>query len=170
MTFRLRALVEDRGHEHLLRGLLDRIGSGHGLRVDPYPKGRGAAEQHVRTAFPQFVRDLRTKRNQRGLWGIVVIDGDVDGMARRREALCAALAEASLAPLGPGDRVLLLVPTRNVETWAWCLLGHEVDEETDFKPQVQQSLRTIFAAHWLPARPKEPPSLVAGRLEWARLV
>lgn len=170
MSFRFRALVEDRGHEALVRGLLDRSSSASQLRVEPYPQGRGAGEQHVRRHLPAFVKDLRTKRNQQGLWGIVVADGDVVGFHGRRTALMSELLAAGLLPLTNADRVLLLLPTRNVETWAWCLLGHEVEETTDFKGKlVDANLRKTFCDHWLPVQPTEPLSLAAGRAEWARL-
>jgi hypothetical protein len=112
MSFRLRALVEDRDHEQFLRGLVDRLGRGAGrtLRVEPYPSGRGAGEQHVRQKFPQFVAELRSQRFQEGLWGIVVIDGDVEGAARRRRWLIESLETKLL----PTERIVLLVPTRNV--------------------------------------------------------
>ncbi len=80
------------------------------------------------------------------------------------------LVKADLGPLTQSDRVLLLIPTRNGETWAWCLLGNEVDETTDFKGHLAQAnLRKTFCDHWLPPRPSEPPSLIDARSEWARL-
>lgn len=170
MSFRFRALLEDRGHEALVRGLLDRSRAGALLRVEPYPQGHGAGEQHVRKHLPAFVKDLRTKRNQRSLWGIVVADGDVVGMNARRLLLMKEVESAGLLPLTESDRVVLLVPTRNVETWGWCLLGNAVDETTDFKANVgEANLRATFCERWLPEQPAEPPSLVAGRSEWARL-
>ncbi len=170
MTFRFRALLEDRGHESLVRGLLDRNARASQLRVEPYPQGHGAGEQHVRRQLPAFVKDLRTKRHQRSLWGVVVADGDTLGLQGRRSALMQALEAAGSAPLTAADRVVLLVPTRNVETWAWCLLGHAVDESTDYKAKLAEAaLRSVFRACWSPPQPAEPPSLGAARMDWARL-
>lgn len=165
MSFRIRALIEDRAHEHLLRGLLDRQRANRELRIEPYPDGRGSGEQHVRSRFPRFVSDLRSSRFQRGLWGIVVIDGDVDGFDKRRRQLLSLLDP----PFDASDRVLLFVPTRNVETWAWCLLGHPVDELQDFKHLVTEPLRPLFSSFWERLQTNEPQSLVAARAEWNRL-
>jgi hypothetical protein len=167
MSFRFRALVEDRAHEHLLRGLVER------LRLDPersisweaYRQNKGAAEKRVRDAFPGFVKALRSNRDQQGLWGIVVIDGDLDGFDKRRRQLLSLLEQ----PLTTSDRVLLFVPTRNVETWAYCLLGHPVDEDQDFKQLVTDPLRPLFRDRWEPPQSAEPQSLVAARAEWKRL-
>lgn len=167
--FRFRALVEDRGQEQMVRGLVDRKRRARDLYIEPFPKGRGAAEKHVRDRFPTFVADLRSKRNQQSLWGVVAIDGDVEGFGRRRLRLLETLSVASMPPLSPDDRVVLLVPTRNTETWAWCLLGNAVDEREDFKPRAPAELRRLFADHWEPPQPEEPPSLAAGRVEWRRL-
>lgn len=167
--FRIRALIEDRGHEKMLRGLVERKQRARDLYVEPYPKGRGAAEKFVRDQFPAFVTDLRRKKNQGSLWGVVVVDGDVEGFQRRRTHLLDALAGAAIAPLSTEDRVVVLVPTRNVETWAWCLLANQVDEETDYKQLVTTDLRRLFAASWEPVRQGEPLSLSAGRAEWGRL-
>ncbi|MBM4781859.1 MAG: hypothetical protein GQE15_29625 [Archangiaceae bacterium] len=165
MTYRFRALVEDRDHEQLIRGLLDRRNLTRAVRFEAYPPGRGAAERRVRDQFPAFVRDLRAKRNQRDLWGLVVLDGDVEGMASRR----ASLVNSVDPVLTEEDRVVLLVPTRNVQTWAWCLLGNPVDEHQDYKSLVKERLRELFANAWEPARESEPPSLVQGRIDWSRL-
>jgi hypothetical protein len=172
MSFRFRALVEDRDHEQMLRGLVDRLGRGAGrsLRVEPYPPGRGSGEQHVRRKFPQFVADLRSKRFQEGLWGIVVIDGDVEGAAARRRRLLESID----SPLTTAERIVLLVPTRNVQTWGWRLLGHEVNESDDYKHLVErarESLRQLFEKRWpdVSSPPETPSSLRDGWLDWSRI-
>jgi hypothetical protein len=172
MSFRFRALIEDRDHEQMLRGLVDRLGrsAGRSLRFEPYPAGRGAGEQHVRRKFPQFIAELRAQRFQEGLWGIVVIDGDVEGAAHRRRRLLESIER----PLSPTERILLLVPTRNVQTWAWRLLGHEVNESDDYKHLVErtpESLRQLFKLRWpdASAPPQAPEALREGWLEWSRI-
>lgn len=101
---------------------------------------------------------------------MVVADGDILGFHGRRLALLKEVEEAGLLPLTAADRVVLLIPTRNVETWAWCLMGNAVDESTDYKGKLADAaLRSIFGKGWSPERPSEPLSLVAGRAEWARL-
>jgi len=165
VSYRFRALVEDRDHEQLIRGLLDRRQLSRAVRFEPYPPGRGSAEQRVREHFPEFVRELRTRRNQQTLWGLVVLDGDVEGASKRRAGLVAALEPT----LSIEDRVILLIPTRNVQTWAWCLLGNTVNEQDDYKTRVTEPLRQLFSARWEPAQPVEPQSLRDGRADWQRL-
>jgi hypothetical protein len=170
VSFRYRALVEDRAHEALVRGLLDIRNETHTLRVEPYAPGSGSAEQHVRKQFPFFVADLRAKQHQRNLWGIVIVDGDLVGFQRRRESLLDRLKELSFPPLGSAERIVLLIPTRNVETWAWCLLGNAVNEVDDFKPKLKgEELRRLFAERWRPPQSDEPLSLSTGRKEWSRV-
>jgi hypothetical protein len=172
MSFRFRALVEDRDHEQMLRGLVDRLGRGAGrnLRVEPYPAGRGAGEQHVRQKFPQFVAELRAQRFQEGLWGVVVIDGDREGAAMRERRLLVSVEP----PISTTERIVLLVPTRNVQTWGWCLLGHEVNESDDYKHRLEkapESLRQLFKQRWPDASspPQTPNALRKGWLEWSRV-
>ncbi|PZR09313.1 MAG: hypothetical protein DI536_22285 [Archangium gephyra] len=167
--FRIRALVEDRAQESSLRGLLDRHNRARDLRVEPYPSGRGAAEQFVRAQFPRFVREIRAQRHQFNLWGVVVIDGDVEGFTQRRRRLLESLSQDGTAPVTAEDRVVVMVPTRNIETWAWHLLGNEVDERTDYKARVIEPIRGIFARQWSSVRSNEPPSLGDGRIGWARV-
>lgn len=170
MSFRFRALVEDRDHEQMLRGLVDRMGptARRNLRVDPYPAGRGAGEQHVRAKFAQFVADIRSKRFQEGLWGIVVIDGDVEGAAVRRRQLLGTLA----VPLSDSERLIVLVPTRNVQTWGWCLLGNSVNESDDYKhlfERTGESLRRVFERAWPDSSspPLQPDSLREAWRDWS---
>lgn len=108
------------------------------------------------------------KNAQRSLWLVVVADADLQDRGR---ILREAIADAQLAPVTPDDRVLVLLPARNVETWAWCLLDHSVDETTDYKHEVQHTgmrLRELVAAQWPTIRSGEPGSLKAARREWER--
>lgn len=167
--FTLRALVEDRGQEASLRGLLDRVNRVRELRVESYPRGKGAGEQFVRERFPSFVGELRKQRHQHGLWGVVVIDGDVVGAKKRRATLLQSVIESGKSPVDEDDQLVLLIPTRNIETWAWCLLGNATDEVTDYKGRFPDSLRSVFKKHWTPIQPAEPASLTDARRAWARL-
>jgi hypothetical protein len=168
-VIRLRALVEDLHHQHALMGLLDRRRMTRQVRFEPVPSGRQAGEQWVREHFARFVRELRTRRHQAGLWGVVVIDGDTEGWSRRRARLLQGLEATGEAPLSSSDRILIMVPTRNIQTWGWVLLGNDADEQTDFAHRLLVPLRDVFAERWEPASPHELPSLIAGRAEWSRL-
>lgn len=169
MKPRFRALYEDRSHEQWLRGLADlaRIPT-RGLTLEPKSQS-GSGEQWVRERFPVFLREHRTMKNaQPSLWLVVVADADLQDRAR---ILREAIANAGLAPVSFDDRVLLLIPARNIETWAWCLLDHTVDERADYKHAVEHAgvrLRELVETEWPTVRSGEPPSLTAARGEWKR--
>lgn len=167
----LRALVEDRGHEQWIRGLFDHYGeSARKLQFD-LPVAGGSGEQWVRERLPGILREHRSQKHQKDLWIVVVADADLQ---QRRKILEDAILKAGLEPLSAADQVVLVTPARNIETWAWCLLGNLVDETTDYKPRVKKvaatTIRPIAQQRWLPVQPNEPESLLEGRAEWARLL
>lgn len=169
MKPRFRALYEDRSHEQWLRGLVDlaRIPA-RDLTLEPKAQS-GSGEQWVRERFPVLLKEHRSLKNaQRSLWLVVVADADLQDRAR---ILREAIANAGLDPVSPDDRVLLLIPARNIETWAWCLLDHTVDETTDYKHEVEHTgirLRDLVKAQWPTVRTDEPSSLTTARAEWKR--
>lgn len=126
---------------------------------------RTMGSRALRTIRPR----TRTGRHQAGLWGVVVIDGDTEGWTKRRARLLQGLEATGEAPLSSSDRILIMVPTRNIQTWGWVLLGNDADEQTDFAHRLHVPLRDVFAERWEPASPHELPSLIAGRAEWSRL-
>jgi hypothetical protein len=165
----LRALVEDRGHEQWIRGLFDHHGVSARRVTFELPVAGGSGEQWVRENFPRVLQEHRTQKHQRDLWVLVVADADLQ---QRRRILEESIVKAGLEPISPSDRVVLLTPARNIETWAWCLLGNSVDETTDYKPNIIRSgavLRIVAKQNWLPERSGEPASLHDGRAAWARL-
>jgi hypothetical protein len=169
----LRALVEDKAHEGFIRGLLDHHGlDGRQVRFQ-LPVAGGSGEQFVREQMPRLLRELRTQRHQSNLWAVVVTDGDQLGWHRRRESLIKACLDQGLEAPSADDRLMVLIPSRNIETWGWWLLGNFVDEESDYKPVLAgQSLRHIARDRWHPPREAEleqVPSLARARNEWSRL-
>ncbi|MBL8914952.1 MAG: hypothetical protein JNM17_29875 [Archangium sp.] len=169
MKPRLRVLYEDvGGHEQWVRGLLDvnRIPLSN-VRFEA-PVKDGSKEQWVREQLPRMLEELRRDKHQRNLWLVVVADAD---LKNRRAILEAEIAKAGLDPLSEQDRVVFLIPARNGETWGWCFLGNRVDEITDYKREVENSSSSMreLARTWRTLREGEPPSLLTGRVEWARL-
>lgn len=77
---------------------------------------------------------------------IVVVDGDNDGVQRRRDLLADACQAAKIEDRSAAEPVVVLVPTWNIETWLAYLAGESVDEtrgdyprlsrESDCQPQV----------------------------------
>lgn len=89
-------------------------------------------EKYVRQQFPAEVQYYRAKANHQRIALIVVIDADLDAVARRQRQLDETLDES---PSQPAERIALVVPRRNIETWLTVLLDPSaaVDEDTDFK-------------------------------------
>jgi len=117
-------LVEDRRTERFVRHLLDRLGfDARKVRFEPAPSGQGAAECWVLARYPREVRYLRSRQPLRFL--LAVRDGDSVGVARRKQQLDDALAEAGLAARASDERIGAPVPTWSIESWLFDLLGQE---------------------------------------------
>ena len=125
---RITLLYEDRQHETFMRRFLKKVGWNlRDLTLIPSSSGRGSAEQFVRKQFPRQLRAVRSKRGEQK-YLIVMVDGDASGVAKRKASLRAACEEQGMAPPGNRDKVLICVPTWNIETWLAYLDGESVDE------------------------------------------
>lgn len=128
---------------------------------DP-PAGRRAGEQHVRTNLPVELASLRRRAGE-AIVLIVVTDADTLTVEQRVATLGDDVA-------GQRERVVLLIPRRNIETWIAALQGEPVDEVTDYKPRSHDACRA--AAQRLAALaepPDAPDSLRRACRELARL-
>ena len=156
-------LCEDSQHEAFVRRFLKRrpLAAGH-LRVEKCPGG--SAEQFVRERYPIELKELRRRHARTAL--IVVVDGDGEGVQRRRAALAEACQAVNLEDRTAAESVAILVPTWNIETWLAYLAGESVDEErrnyprlrteSDCQPQVE-TLASMCDRRQL--RAPAPPSL-----------
>ena len=91
--------------------------------------------KYVLENYPVEVKALRSRPHVRaGL--LAVVDADTFSVDERSRQL-----EQSLGRPGRGDaeRIGLLTPKRNIETWIFFLLGNVVNEEDDYKNRVSQS-------------------------------
>ncbi|UQA56242.1 hypothetical protein [Polyangium aurulentum] len=80
------------------------------------------------------VKRWRAERHDANVGLLVVIDGDEQGLARRRQELAKKLKDADMAPIAPSDPVAIVVPCWHIETWIAWLCGHRpVDERTRYK-------------------------------------
>lgn len=166
-------LCEDSQHEVFVRRFLKRRGLALGhLRVGKCPGG--SAEQFVRKRYPVELATMRTRRARSVL--IVVVDGDSEGVQRRRGALAAACREAGIEDRASAESVVVLVPTWNIETWLAYAAGEPVDEarrdyprmarESDCQPHVE-ALPAMCERRRL--RVPAPPSLQDTCNEYERL-
>ena len=169
-------LCEDAQHETFVRRFLNRMGwSTRRLRVERAPGGRGSAEQFVRARFPSELAEHRRRAHVTQAL-VVVIDGDHRRVVGRQAELDEACRESEVHVRRAGERVLLLVPTWNVETWIAYLDGQTVDEMRRDYPRLQRprqcqqhvdSLAAMCRGDGL--RAPAPPSLEAACAEYQRL-
>ncbi|MDR3698370.1 MAG: hypothetical protein P4L56_01965 [Candidatus Sulfopaludibacter sp.] len=138
-------LVEDQTTESLLRRYLQRLGDDNrNIRVRRIQDGRGSGEQFVRERYASEVRVLRTSHTKACL--IVSIDADTKTTSERRQQLERALRDAEEPAREARERILNLVPKRNIETWILCLNSAADDETTDYRHDSRVDPKSIRSA------------------------
>jgi hypothetical protein len=166
-------LTEDKQQRTFVERFLKGISFKHKLRSLPLSAGKGSGEQNVREHYAEQVQELRrcSGHLQRAL--VVVVDADTGEVADRQRQL----KSANLEPRGASERVIHLIPRRNVETWIECLLGKKVDEkqeypkrlkgrESECQPAVNRLIE-LYRTNLQP--PPECPSLATALEELRRL-
>jgi hypothetical protein len=161
-------LCEDETHWlFVYRWLLAKGSMPNEMVLVPLPAGRGAGFAHVVSRYAQEMREYRRKANHlqsRRL--IVVLDGDVSTVQQRLAALAAELDRTGLAARDAAERVCILVPCRNGETWLHFFHGHPVNETADYKSLYAGDAKALACgaagtafAGWLqaPPAPGSPP-------------
>ena len=181
---RLHVLCEDDLHQRFVERLADRWDIGpRQRRIHPAPRAEGSAAQYVLAHYVGAVKQWRAESHDANVGLLVVIDGDAEGVAKRRQELAQKPRDAKVDPIGPSDRVAIVVPTWHVETWIAWLCGHRpIDERTRYKPEdaVGDAVGRLIksgeysppraAAAWVPPAPHEPdhvPALTDARSELA---
>ena len=167
---RVVVLCEDQRHYHFVRGFLKEKGVPRG-KITPRtaPPGIGSGEQFVREQFP---RELKAQRSRYGnVLLIVCIDQDQPGQERAKALADACSGQAVPIPTD-GDRLLILVPARNIETWLYLIERvRPVDEISDYKPRCRDAKpgklgqRLATTCSTLPL----PTALQQARDDWQRL-
>ena len=132
-------LCEDYRHFNFVRRYLIQRGiNGRRIRGSVAPAGRGAGSQYVLKGYPKEVDAIRSRPHIRaGL--VAIIDADRMSIEERLGQLDKSLSEDGQDERGKAERIGLLSPKRNIETWIFHLLGNAVDEEADYKNRVSQS-------------------------------
>ena len=130
-------LCEDAQHEAFVRRFLSATGwKTRTLRVEKAPAGRGSAEQYVRRQFPRELKAHRLRHVNQAL--VVILDGDLVGVAGRIRQLNEACETAGIDARTPDERIAVFVPTWNIETWFSYLDGETVDETKPDYPQLKR--------------------------------
>ena len=97
--------------------------------------GSGSGEQQVRERFADELRALRTYGGENRFL-VVMTDGDRLSPAQRRAQLEAQESRRD------EDRVAIIVPCRNLESWFAWLDGVFEDESADYKPRYRNDKPT----------------------------
>jgi len=128
-------LCEDNQHEAFARRFLNAMGwETRAMRVEKAPGGRGAGEQFVRERFSLELKAQRSRPVSQAL--VVLIDGDHHGVAARLHQLDQACRDAGVAERTDEERVAIIVPTWNIETWLAYLDGEQVREDRSEYPRL----------------------------------
>ena len=106
-------LCEDKQEVFVRRFMKPR--TNHPIRIVSAPVGEGAGEQFVREQYPRQLRALRAATVNVVL--VVMIDGDTAGSVERMRQLDESCRLSGITPRTDADRVIVLVPERNIETW-----------------------------------------------------
>jgi len=172
-------LGEDETHWlFVYRWLLRRGVHAGEIRAVPWPAGKGAGAAHVVSQYPGEVADYRRKAGHvsaRRL--IVVIDADAETTAKRFHQLAGALKTAGLDARAEDERIAILVPRRNIETWFYFLRSNTVSEIDDYTHHFTKDTRAkdcddaadCFVSVLAAPHSAEPPSLTTARTEAARI-
>ena len=159
-------LCEDAQSASFARRFLEEQGwSKRQLRVVPFAVG-GSGEQFVREQYPVELDAYRSNSCRVGQALVVMTDGDKLGLAARMKALEDECAARRINPRAKDERVAVIVPTWNIETWFAYLDGENVDEhrkdyprlarERDCRRHVVELCKMCREAH---LRDPAPPSL-----------
>jgi hypothetical protein len=160
-------LCEDRQHEVFIRHFLKKRHkvTERQIRVMICPEGRGAGEQYVRREYQRQVKILRQKHHlSKAL--VTMIDADTQTVEER-------LNQLTPSPVEP-EKIVRLVPKRNIETWIYYLeeqpvneidIYRKFDKESACKPAVDKLVK--FCITDLPTDCL--PSIQVGCIELHRL-
>jgi hypothetical protein len=145
---RVTILCEGRQDELFVRYFLVKRGfNPRKIRVVVSPQGKGAGEQFVRENYPKEVKEYRSQATYRSVCLVAITDADILTVQERVRRLEESLEENLLSKRQRNEKIAILVPKRNIETWIHYLQGESVDEnhpkpysklefESDCKPLV----------------------------------
>lgn len=170
-------LCEDRQQEVFIRRALREEGyDTRKIRVKRPDPGSQSAEQYVRERYPGEVRAQRTQSQYRTVSLVTMIDADTRTVEERHQDLEEELHKHRMPRREPTERIAVLVPKRNIETWIHYLFGNAVDEATEYPKLKHESecqpavVRFVEICKPGASVPDDcPPSLQRAREEWQRI-
>lgn len=133
-------VCEDRQQSCFIRYFLLRNGwDRYQLRFRIAPKGKGAASQWVLSEYPKELKAYRSQAGHLGSGLIIAIDADTKAVKEIIDMLGRKCEEAGAAPRKQWDRVVFLIPKRNIETWLAYLRGEAVNETDAYRKYEYES-------------------------------
>lgn len=182
-------LAEDQSGARFVEAFLrNRGATSRAIRTRVAPEGRGSGKQWVTTQYPVEVTEHRRRAPHTWKALIVCTDADELSVNDRLEQLARALEQNRndrdepdpIEPRRPSERIVLLVPRWEIETWALHLnTGEAVIEDeqvTAWDPNRSRAECRAAGECWDAHRPPTgpmphccPPSLIRADSERARL-
>ena len=98
------------------------------IRAETLPAGKGSGLVWVREKFVNELKACRIRSARAATCLIVASDADDKTVEERIQTLKDACAEASVPFRKDGERVIFVIPRRNIETWLAYLRGQLVNE------------------------------------------
>lgn len=130
-TIEVIVVCEDSQHEAFLRRALGGLGyHRRKIRVEKSPSGRGAADAWVLQRLPALLRVYRQRQVEHVV--ILMMDVDRSSLKERQQQLDDICRAQGVDPRAPDERVAVLLPGRNIETWLAYLNGKDVDETSAY--------------------------------------
>lgn len=126
-------LCEDRAHANFIHHHLKKRGFDHRI----LPKEAGSGKQFVLESYATQVKAYRSKANHLSVALLTIIDADTQTVEQTHARLKERLQKADIEQRQADERIAVLVPKRNIETWMVYLLGSTVDEETNYNKEHQ---------------------------------
>jgi hypothetical protein len=170
-------LCEDTQLECFVRRfLLKRNWDRRQIRTETLPAGKGSGLVWVRQRFVHELKAYRSRSTRAQTCLIVASDADDLEVQERIQTFKQAGEEAQMSFRQDGERVVFVIPKRNIETWLAYLRGESVgevavypkyDSESDCKDQVTK-LDQMCRRQTLELQPA-PPSLIFACTEFQRI-
>jgi len=135
--FQFTVLCEDTRHGHFIDGYLRRKYPNKRVYLIISPKGKGSGEQYVRERFAKEVDEHR----KRGKVLIVVTDADNYTFDEHLQTLNQTLTKNLYKQLSKDDKIIVLIPARNIETWfRYADNPEDCNENKDYKQEYDEEV------------------------------
>lgn len=95
--------------------------------------GQGSGEQYVREQYVTEVKAYRRYSKMKKIALVVMIDADADDVTNRFNQLDQALLSAGESTRQKDEKIAIIMPERNIETWIYYLRGDTVNETDRYK-------------------------------------